>query len=181
VGCTIWSKLLPIKLSTSLAPTDLSQAISIAYTYRSIEKNTVKMSLPRSTRQASRLIRQLNRSASSRTSTTRIPNYTFSLSRLSPVFNQSFHTSSRRYAGLMPDTSNPAPRKAEEHDQTLAPAELTEEEFHHLADQYLEKLITKLQEKQDAEGLIDAELSVSFTICRCVDQNTDPNSCRLEY
>jgi hypothetical protein len=65
----------------------------------------------------------------------------------------------------MPDTSNPAPRKAEEHDQALAAAELTDEEFHKLADQYLEKLMTKLEQKQDEKGEIDAELSVSLLDC----------------
>jgi frataxin len=70
----------------------------------------------------------------------------------------------------MPDTDNPAPRKAEEHDQSLTPADLTPEEYHEIADQYLEKLILKLEQKQEETNEIDAELVVRFhslaTFCK---------------
>ncbi|KAF2432106.1 Frataxin [Tothia fuscella] len=69
-------------------------------------------------------------------------------------------TSSAIYAGLLPDTSDPEPREAEEHEP--APehkTEITIEEYHTLADEYLEKLISKLEARQEEKGDIDVEYS----------------------
>jgi frataxin len=62
----------------------------------------------------------------------------------------------------MPDTSDPPPRQAEEHDTPTAAAELGFEEYHHLADQYLERLLGRLEAKQEERPDIDAEYSVSL-------------------
>lgn len=60
----------------------------------------------------------------------------------------------------MPDTSDPKPREAEEHDAAAAPAELDIDEYHQVADQYLEKLVSLLEAKQEKDGKIDVEYSV---------------------
>jgi frataxin len=60
----------------------------------------------------------------------------------------------------MPDTSEPKPREAEEHDAAAAPAELDIEEYHQVADHYLEKLVSLLEAKQETDGKIDVEYSV---------------------
>jgi len=57
----------------------------------------------------------------------------------------------------MPDTSDPPPREAEEHDQPKAATELEFEEYHRLADEYLEKLQSKLEQLQEERGEIDVE------------------------
>jgi len=59
----------------------------------------------------------------------------------------------------MPDTSDPKPREAEEHDGATAPAEIDIDEYHQVADQYLEKLESLLEAKQETEGKIDVEYS----------------------
>jgi Frataxin-like domain len=62
----------------------------------------------------------------------------------------------------MPDTSDPKPREAEEHDQPKTASELDFEEYHKLADQYLERLMVKLEQKQEEKTEIDAEYAVRF-------------------
>jgi frataxin len=61
----------------------------------------------------------------------------------------------------MPDTSDPPPREAEEHDQPKIATELGFEEYHQLADQYLERLLVKLEQKQEEKAEFDAEYAVS--------------------
>ena len=62
----------------------------------------------------------------------------------------------------MPDTSDPKPREAEEHDQPRTATELEIEEYHNLADQYFERLMVKLEQKQEEKAEIDPEYSVRF-------------------
>jgi len=59
----------------------------------------------------------------------------------------------------MPDSSDPEPPKTEDHAQPSAATELEIEEFHKIADQYLERLVAKLEAKQEETGEVDAEYS----------------------
>jgi frataxin len=70
-------------------------------------------------------------------------------------------SSSAIYAGLLPDTSDPAPREAEEHEPTpQQKTEITNDEYHTLSDAYLDILIGKLEARQEEKGDIDVEYSV---------------------
>lgn len=69
----------------------------------------------------------------------------------------------------MPDTSDPEPPQPEPHDMKdmsdVHPAELSESEYHELADQYLEALVSTVEEIADREperGL-EVEYSVSHS------------------
>jgi frataxin len=44
--------------------------------------------------------------------------------------------------------------------KTAQPANITDEQYHKLADQYLDELLVKFEEEQDAKGDIDVEYSV---------------------
>lgn len=44
--------------------------------------------------------------------------------------------------------------------KTAQPADITDDEYHKLADQYIDDLLVKFEEEQDAKGEIDVEYSV---------------------
>ena len=62
----------------------------------------------------------------------------------------------------MPDTENPAkPPTDTTKEGTATPVELTEAEYHEVADHYLDHVLVKLEEIQDQADEIDVEFSVS--------------------
>jgi frataxin len=65
--------------------------------------------------------------------------------------------------GLSPETDNPQPREPEAHvsESASGPAEITTEQFHEVADQYLDALIEKLEALQEEAEEVDVEYSVS--------------------
>jgi frataxin len=68
------------------------------------------------------------------------------------------------YAAILPDSSDPPPREAEEHD--AAPSQKTEitiDEYHILADGFFETLIAKLEARQEAKGDLDVEYAVCLS------------------
>ncbi|KAF2090250.1 Frataxin [Saccharata proteae CBS 121410] len=71
---------------------------------------------------------------------------------------RTFHSSSAR-ASILPDTENPPPRDSEEHDRSTQPTEIPIEEYHERADEFIEKLQVKLEEKQDAGDAVEVEYS----------------------
>lgn len=67
---------------------------------------------------------------------------------------------------MLPDTSNPAPREAEEHEAVPdQKTEITIDEYHALADAYFDTLIGKLEARQEEKGDIDVEYSVRHLRC----------------
>jgi frataxin len=62
----------------------------------------------------------------------------------------------------MPDTEHPAKplNETEEVQPTPAVAEITEQEYHELADEYLENVVNRFEELQDQREDIDVEYSV---------------------
>lgn len=62
--------------------------------------------------------------------------------------------------GILPDTDDPQPKQSAETVVPLTPAEITDTEYHELADQYLDLILTKLEERQDEQEGIDVEYSV---------------------
>ena len=67
---------------------------------------------------------------------------------------------SRQLRGLMPDSSDPPVREAEEHIQSTEPAELTIEEYQVRSDHFFDALVTKLEQRQDEKADVDVEYSV---------------------
>lgn len=67
----------------------------------------------------------------------------------------------------MPDTEHPAKplNETEEVQSTPAVAEITEKEYHELADEYLENVVNRFEELQDQREDIDVEYSVRTTLC----------------
>jgi frataxin len=65
----------------------------------------------------------------------------------------------------MPDTENPAkPLNAtEEIHQNAVVADITEQEYHDLADEYLDSVVGKFEELQDQREDIDVDFSVRIT------------------
>jgi hypothetical protein len=68
------------------------------------------------------------------------------------------------FRGILPETEDPQPPEPAEHHSPLTPADLTDKEYHELADQYLDRMLTTLEELQDSREDIDVEYSVGFQL-----------------
>ncbi|KAK7635866.1 arabinogalactan endo-1,4-beta-galactosidase [Phyllosticta citricarpa] len=68
---------------------------------------------------------------------------------------------------ILPDAETPPPRQSEPADSDVTanlrePTLLTPEQYHELADEYLEALLVKLEEKSDAGEGVEVEYSTTF-------------------
>ncbi|TWU78825.1 Mitochondrial chaperone Frataxin [Metarhizium rileyi] len=70
-----------------------------------------------------------------------------------------FSTSSSRSKGIMPETDNPVKQDVEETRPSVGVAELSDGQYHELADSYLETVLSKFEQLQDAREDIDIEYS----------------------
>jgi len=70
-----------------------------------------------------------------------------------------FSTTRPSFKGLSPETENPEPKESESHVTASGPAEITTEQFHEIADEYLNALIEKLEELQEETEEVDVEYS----------------------
>lgn len=73
-----------------------------------------------------------------------------------------FSTTRPFLKGLSPETDNPQPKQAEPNVTATGPADITIEQFHAVADDYLAALIEKLEQLQEETEEIDVEYSVCF-------------------
>ncbi|KAF9878778.1 frataxin [Colletotrichum karsti] len=78
-----------------------------------------------------------------------------------------FTTSAVATRGIMPDTDDPQVKETPKEEVKRSVVELSDAEYHELADQYLETVVTKLEDLQDAREGVDVEyaagvLSVTF-------------------
>lgn len=62
----------------------------------------------------------------------------------------------------MPDTSEPANKPAAQANSIPQPVELTDGEYHEVADVFLENALSKFEEIQDQSDEVDVEFSVGF-------------------
>jgi frataxin len=60
----------------------------------------------------------------------------------------------------MPDTSDPKPPESEPQDHVTQPTDISYEEYHRLADLYLEELLQKVEKMQEGSEGVDVEYSV---------------------
>lgn len=70
-----------------------------------------------------------------------------------------FHMSPT-FKSIMPESENPAPPKTEDSGSPTEPTDISTTEFHEHADQYLEELLGRLEEKQEDSPDYDVEYSV---------------------
>lgn len=71
-----------------------------------------------------------------------------------------FSTSSSRNKGIMPDTENPD-KAAPESVSRYTPVDMTESEYHEIADEFMERLLVLCEEAQEERDDLDVEYSVS--------------------
>lgn len=69
-------------------------------------------------------------------------------------------TTSRQAKGILPDSDDPAPPNVEESTVKAVPAELTDEIYHQLSDDYLAIIQDRLEEVAEKNEQIDVEYSV---------------------
>lgn len=67
--------------------------------------------------------------------------------------------------GIMPDTESPAKEPPASPEPTYGAIELSEAEYHDLADEYLEGVLTQFEALQDTREDIDIEFSVCSSLC----------------
>ena len=65
-----------------------------------------------------------------------------------------------RLGVIMPGSSGPEPPNPEPHDAPVAPAELSEGQYHAAADDFIERLLARLEERADEKGDLEVEYSV---------------------
>jgi frataxin len=90
-------------------------------------------------------------------------------SQSNPIRKRPFHASATRSKGLSPTSSEPEPPKAQYAGagHVAQPAALTTDEYHDLADQYIDALVLKLEEMaEDAAEKLEVEYSVCHTSTR---------------
>lgn len=79
---------------------------------------------------------------------------------------RSFSSSQITPKGLSPESSDPPPPNTEDHSVGDAPTELTDAEYHEIADQYMNSLVLALEEMADGEKggsePVEVEFAVSF-------------------
>ncbi|KAM0694994.1 hypothetical protein Q7P36_005350 [Cladosporium allicinum] len=112
---------------------------------------------------ASRLLSQATRSASRSILRSRQANaFHLQPCRVVPAIramnsSRSFSLSASKATGLMPDTENPSTPKRESTTANLVPAEVTDDEFHARADEFMEKVHEKAEQIQEGREDVEVE------------------------
>ncbi len=78
--------------------------------------------------------------------------------------SRSISTSSLSLKGLSPESEDPKPPGLEEEAKITEPTEITIEEYHELSDSYLDNIVAKLEQLQEARDDVDVEFSVSIPL-----------------
>lgn len=67
---------------------------------------------------------------------------------------------SSRSKGILPDSDDPSPPNVQESTVKAVPAELSDSEYHDLADEYLSVILDRLEEVAEKNDQVDFEYSV---------------------
>lgn len=113
--------------------------------------------------QASRLVARTARSSCAARASFRVAPRVSRAVVLPPQFTcarRLFSASASRTKGIMPDTENPVKEETAKTEPSVGVAELSDSEYHELADQYLDTVLAKFEQLQDAREDIDIEYSV---------------------
>lgn len=80
---------------------------------------------------------------------------------LGPAATRRFVSSTSNHRkGIMPETDDPKPKESAKTIVNLAPATITDGEYHQIANEYLEAVVTRFEELQDKQEGIDVEYTV---------------------
>lgn len=73
-------------------------------------------------------------------------------------------TASSRSRGILPDTDDPSPPNVQESTVKAVPAELSDSDYHELADEYLSIIQDRLEEVAEKNDKVDVEYSVCLPV-----------------
>lgn len=122
-----------------------------------------RQTLSRVASQASRALRSSNASSASRIAPPRFALVTPLVSRAALVAaarSRAFSSSPTSAKGILPHSDDPAPPNVLESETKAVPAELTDAEYHEVADAYLDVILSRLEEIAEKDEGIDVEYSV---------------------
>lgn len=80
------------------------------------------------------------------------------------AYGRALSTTSIQYKGITPDSEDPKPSSPEPTSTSVEPMELTNEQYHEVADLYIDNLVAKLEQIQEEREDVDVEYSVFFPI-----------------
>ncbi|KAH7156965.1 hypothetical protein EDB81DRAFT_929138 [Dactylonectria macrodidyma] len=92
--------------------------------------------------------------------------------RAAICFRSFFSTSPIREKGIMPDTENPPKATPEPETATFTAVELSDADYHEIADEYLDTVVGKFEELQDSREDIDVEFSAGVLTISFPEQGT---------
>lgn len=78
----------------------------------------------------------------------------------SPRLTRTFHLSATFRKGISPESPDPQPKSRSGGEHVAEPAPISTEDYHKIADEYIEKLVHKLEQMQEEKGDMDCEYSV---------------------
>lgn len=79
---------------------------------------------------------------------------------VAPVHFRSFSSSPAPAKGILPHSDDPAPPNVQDNEPKAVPAELTDSEYHEVADAYLEVILSRLEDLAEKDEGVDVEYSV---------------------
>ncbi|KAH6891233.1 hypothetical protein B0T10DRAFT_306140 [Thelonectria olida] len=94
------------------------------------------------------------------------------LPRATFVSVRSFSTSPVRGKGIMPDSENPAKAEPADDSTSFAAVELSDADYHEIADEYLDNIVAKFEELQDSRDDVDVEYSAGVLTITWPDNGT---------
>ncbi|KAH7155077.1 hypothetical protein B0J13DRAFT_216943 [Dactylonectria estremocensis] len=92
--------------------------------------------------------------------------------RATVYFRSFFSTSPSSKKGIMPDTENPPKATPKPETTAFTAVELSDAEYHEIADQYLDTVVGKFEELQDSREDIDVEFSAGVLTISFPEQGT---------
>ena len=72
---------------------------------------------------------------------------------------RSFHTSPT-FRGILPEAENPAPKESEPSEIPTVPTDISTNEYHERADEFLGELVTRLEQAQETRADLELDYSV---------------------
>ena len=117
---------------------------------------------------AVRALRSVARQASHRTAQSQLPrtitssHLIISSTSISSThrLNRGFHLSTTFRKGISPESSDPQPKSRSGAAHVAEPASISTEDYHKIADEYIEGLVHKLEQMQEEKENMDCEYSV---------------------
>jgi frataxin len=86
-------------------------------------------------------------------------------------------TTSKTLKGMSPESENPQPKESENAAATTTPTEISMEEYHHFSDQYMNNILSKLEQLQEAREDVDVE----FSVCAIILFSIQPSYCTQHH